>query len=509
MERKMNARVAIYAVALLLGACGGGGGGGSSSPPPTGSGPNQSPSQPTIASVTITAPLTLVAIESSMQLTATVRDSTGAVVTGQAITWSSLNTSAFTVTQSGLVTAAYYGSSTISASTAGVTGSIDLSANSIRSRVVTAPTFAIQPGASVQLSSFAKDELDRDIYFNITNWTSSDPAVATVSSTGRVDGLSAGLTWITAYEGPRSSRMRIAVQSPVPQGKIAFTSVRGPMVGSPPQAGGGIYLMDTDGSNQQLLIPSIVGACAPFTSTQCPKHWDKPSWNPDGMRLAVSARKVYWGAGALEDSLVFLCATGGQTDACTTIEPFPRPPGPMWSDDAHVKGTDPAWSPNGGRLAYLNGQWVAASYTFPSLEGAQPTWSPDGTRLAVVRNTSGNPDVWIVYADNSQAPVRLTDDPGEDSSPEWSPDGGSIAFVSNRDGNREVYVMAANGDAERNLTNDAADDVSPTWSPDSSRIAFETDRDGNREIYVTGLDGTGATNLTNNAAEDTQPAWRP
>ena len=55
--------------------------------------------------------------------------------------------------------------------------------------------------------------------------------------------------------------------------------------------------------------------------------------------------------------------------------------------------------------------------------GAQPAWSPDGLRLAFVRDG----DVWTIDATGGNA-TRLTAD-GVNSLPVWSPDGTRLAWL--------------------------------------------------------------------------------
>ena len=64
-----------------------------------------------------------------------------------------------------------------------------------------------------------------------------------------------------------------------------------------------------------------------------------------------------------------------------------------------------------------------------------PAWSPDGARIAFIEQplagqlrTSGSMD-----ADGTD-PVRLTTDAADDLDPAWSPDGSTIAFETARDG---------------------------------------------------------------------------
>jgi Tol biopolymer transport system component len=139
---------------------------------------------------------------------------------------------------------------------------------------------------------------------------------------------------------------------------------------------------------------------------------------------------------------------------------------------------------------------------------ADPAWSPDGSRIAFAAERDGNLEIYTMNA-NGESPVRLTNVPGADYRPAWSPDGARIAFVTARDGNAEIYVMNADGASPVRLTSNIARDADPTWSPNGSRIAFSSDRDGSGGIWVMNADGSGLTRLTSNSLGDSQPAWSP
>src|SRR4051794_41920457 len=73
------------------------------------------------------------------------------------------------------------------------------------------------------------------------------------------------------------------------------------------------------------------------------------------------------------------------------------------------------------------------------LTGASdPRLSPDGGTVAYVLSSVDRLDngyrssIWLVPADGSERPRRLTWGPKRDSDPRWSPDGTRIAFVSER-----------------------------------------------------------------------------
>src|SRR6267143_6101510 len=79
-----------------------------------------------LASVTVTPPAASVTVGGTPQFTATLKDLSGSVLTGLPITWTSSNPTVATVTGSGLATAVAAGSSTISATSGGVTDTATL-----------------------------------------------------------------------------------------------------------------------------------------------------------------------------------------------------------------------------------------------------------------------------------------------------------------------------------------------------------------------------------------------
>ncbi len=199
------------------------------------------------------------------------------------------------------------------------------------------------------------------------------------------------------------------------------------------------------------------------------------------------------------------------------------PPGEGEGRDLFV-GRDPAWSPDGARLAFAasvdgvsqvftaaDDSWTPFQVTAEEAYAGQPTWSPDGAFLAYVAERENNEDIWIVAVGGGE-PRRLTDDPAMDWSPAWSPDGNWLAFVSNRGGSHQVYLMRADGTGVQPRTDLRQGAESPAWSPDGYWLAFvaytgEGRGADAREIYLMRADGQGETRLTHNASDDTEPEW--
>jgi uncharacterized repeat protein (TIGR01451 family) len=182
--------------------------------------------------------------------------------------------------------------------------------------------------------------------------------------------------------------------------------------------------------------------------------------------------------------------------------------------------TDPAFSPDGSKIAYTRGETTGANDIWVmNANGAGQTnltpgngqddnaaWSPDGSKIAYESHRSGNWEVWVMNADGS-GQTNLTQHPGEDGEPSWSPDGSKIAFSTYRDSNNEIYVMNADGSGQTNLTQNPAIEFGPDWSPDGSKIAYGTGHP--HQIHVMNADGSGQTNLSQNSYTDQGPSWSP
>ena len=147
-----------------------------------------------VATVTVTPASASVQAGQTVQLTATLKDASGNILTGRVVTWSSSNTTAASVNSAGLVTANAAGSATITATSEGKTGTstITVTPVPVASVTVAPATTSVATGGTVQLTATPKDANGNPLSGRVITWQSSDNTTASVNSSGLVTGVKAG-----------------------------------------------------------------------------------------------------------------------------------------------------------------------------------------------------------------------------------------------------------------------------------------------------------------------------
>jgi len=210
-------------------------------------------------------------------------------------------------------------------------------------------------------------------------------------------------------------------------------------------------------------------------------------------------------------------------------------------------GMDPAWSPDGTKVAFARWRDPRGIYVIDEDGGNEtllfgwsqakaPAWSPDGSHIVFTRRYGGREeDVersfygfhWTLPAHPwwKLGLVRLEDRTFTDLlcydhsfSPTWSPDGRVIAY----DSDYGLHLTSPDGSfggqtygRHINALSTDVRDTSPAWSPDGTQIAFMFNQHDHWEIYVMNADGSNRVRLTKEEPftprppNNVSPAWSP
>ncbi|HTX00617.1 MAG TPA: S9 family peptidase [Acidimicrobiales bacterium] len=192
------------------------------------------------------------------------------------------------------------------------------------------------------------------------------------------------------------------------------------------------------GHGPQLHLASLEGGEA-VALTEAPYGVSGPAWSPDGGRLAFVARTGDW-KDPEDQTAVERAAPRVVTGMRSRFD------GIGWFDSrrSHV-------------FVVPRDGGDATQVTDGDFDDDDPAWSPDGARLAFVSDRSETRcdevqrDVWTVALRGARRPRRLTRGRGTAAGPQFSPDGTLVAYVGHENpvgdsaSNTHLMVVPASG----------------------------------------------------------------
>ena len=224
----------------------------------------------------------------------------------------------------------------------------------------------------------------------------------------------------------------------------------------------------------------------------------------------------------------------------------------------------PAWSPDGGSLAYVSFENKKPEIFIQHLATAKrnkiagfkginsaPIWSPDGRHIALVLSKDGGPDIYVLEIATRRL-KRLTTHRSIDTEPSWFPDGQSLVFTSDRSGGPQLYRKSLTGGKAKRITfegrynaaasvspdgktiamvhgdrgqyriaqleletgnltelTDGSLDESPSFSPNGKMVLFASTRGNNGVLYAVTVDGRSKHKLSDQSGDIREPVWGP
>jgi WD40 repeat protein len=232
-----------------------------------------------------------------------------------------------------------------------------------------------------------------------------------------------------------------------------------------------------------------------------------PDWSPDGHRIAFTNTPPI--SAGVPTSIAVMNADGsGRVSLTTGLNCSPTDP--VYCQEGGDR--NPAWSPDGQRIAFTSFFGVAIDMSHIQVVNADGSgrtvirsapagdgvaWSPDGRTIAFC---PGNPmSIAQINPDGGSATTIVNGPSGFGETggcPDWSPDGRRLVFglIPPSSPSNAIYTVNGDGSDLRKI----ADGRAPAWSPDGQKIVIAAaggllimNADGSGQERVPGTEGGG------------------
>jgi Tol biopolymer transport system component/DNA-binding winged helix-turn-helix (wHTH) protein len=257
-------------------------------------------------------------------------------------------------------------------------------------------------------------------------------------------------------------------------------------------------------------VNSTPSAIRTFQLTTDAGEQSRPTWSPDGKRLAFVWAKEDGG-----HQKIYIKELGSESLVQLT----------SIADDEY----SPAWSPDEKQIAFLSssesglGLYIASLGASPSVrkvyipggtkrwEDGALSWSPDGKSLVLVDHIGAQASslIYLIDVESLRAHTLITPPAGweGDLDPVFSPDGGKIAFLRATEGwDADLYWVPTAGGEPQQITHDGKKINGIAWSADGQSIVFSSNRAGQDALWKVPLKGGAPQRLPVGTEDATQPA---
>lgn len=382
--------------------------------------------------------------------------------------WSSNDQSVVRVSLAGVVTAAGPGKTTLTVSGLLQSKSIEVAVHRVAEGMAVRPRFS----AEVQLPLTATLKFDAQALAGDQTpipeaplrWTVADPGIAAFDPrTGVLTGKTVGKTQLTV-RGPGSG-LSVTWNISVIAGSVKFAQ---------PRVGVGLNQRHTLRPNYADDQGAVIGPASGLT------------WTSDNPQVAtVGEDGTVTGVG-YGHARITAAAPGGKN---ATADVYVVGEIVVSSSRGGAAGRFQLYAAERANLAQL------AKISTDTTNATDPAFSADGSRIAYVSTSPGNAEVFVMNADGT-SPTRLTTDPQVDGRPVFTPDGQTIFFHSSRTaGKQQVWSVNVDGSGLTQITRDSTS-FAPAVSPDGQTVAYVSLRDKNYDIWLMARDGSNQRRFT-------------